>query len=111
MRFVGIVLEELELNGDGGGDFIVPATEDLIDALDAIRKDKGFTDLVGNCDNDVYYNFYLRFNPATKEIELSGTANEADEDDWQNYIIDISPEEKEQLMFYIIDALAKEIEY
>lgn len=109
MRFKGIVLDELQLNGDGSGDFYVPATEDLIKALDDIRADKGFTDLVKDHDNDVYYNFYVAFEPNKKEIRLTGTANESEKDDWESYTIQLSPEEKELLMFYIIDALAKEI--
>lgn len=109
MRFKGIVLEELQLNGDGSGDFYVPATEDLIKALDDIREGKGFNDLVKSLDNDVYYNFYVGFEPNKKEICLIGTANHSEKDDWENYTIPLSPEEKELLMFYIIDALAKEV--
>ena len=47
MRFEDITLEQLMLNDDGGGDYGIPATEDLLNTMNAMRKEQGNTDLVG----------------------------------------------------------------
>ena len=110
MRFTDIELEEIDLNGDGSGNYIA-MSEDLIEAMNAIRKRQGNTDLVGvEYDNDVYYNFYLMFNPAEQKIDLTGTCNHGEKDDFVVYYIDTTGDEERMLIWKLIEQLVKEIE-
>ncbi len=110
MRFKDVVLEGIQLDDDNSGNFYVPCTDDLIETMNDIRESRGNKDLVGvNYENDVWYNFFLIFVPAEKEIRLVGTANGSEKDDWISYDIGISSDEKELLMFKIIEALANEL--
>ena len=108
MRFEDIELEEVELNGDGSGDFNIPATEDLIEAMNKIRSRNGNTDLVGvDYDNDVYYNFYLVFQPDERDITIYATSNNGEKDDFVGYSNTLTDQEREMLMWKVIKELAK----
>lgn len=90
------------------GDYSIPATDELIEIVNSKRKGYGYTDLVGSeYDNDVYYNFYLIFNPKENFISIEATCNHGENDDFVAYTIRLSPEEKEMLMFKVIEDLAK----
>ena len=69
---------------------------ELIEALDEIRAELGFTDLVGGkqyivFENDVWYNFYADYNPKNGVFTVSGTVNNAEKDDYKNYELDSLP--------------------
>ena len=70
MRFENIELECLDTNlgnGEYDGNYVVPATDELIEITNKIRERQGNTDLVGvEYDNDVYYTYYLYFNSDKK---------------------------------------------
>ena len=115
MRFENIKLESLDLDTGNNildGTYSVPATDELIEITNNIRKRKGNTDLVTvNDDNDVYYNFYLYFDvEKNKEIKLHAVCNYGEKDDNVWYEISLFPEEKEMLMFKIIKELVNELE-
>lgn len=110
MRFENIELEELQIAGDGVGSYYIPATDELVQWTNDTREQYGFTDLVGvDYDNDVYYDYYLIFNSAKKEFNLSCTCNHGEKDDYAVYDIPLFAEEKEMLMFKVINELTKEI--
>lgn len=110
MRFANIQLESLDLDFENAGNFYVPATDELVDLTNSIRKRQGNTDLVGvEYDNDVYYNFYLMFDIAKQEIHLQANCNYGEKDDWVWYEIQLFPEEERMLMFKVIGALVQEL--
>ena len=108
MRFKNITLEELILDGRNKGNFIVPATDELIELINECRRNKGITDLVGNeYENDVYYNFYLIFDTDKREVKLQAVCNHGEKDDYMEYGIELFPEEERMLLFKIIKELTK----
>lgn len=111
MRFEDVRLESLDLDcGDYEGSYCVPATDELIDITNTIRKRAGNTDLVGvGYDNDVYYNHYLLFNTATKELSLQASVAHGEKDDFTWYNIDLFPEEKEMLLWKVVNELLNEL--
>lgn len=110
MRFKDIVIHNSDLNYPldeksfcgYSGDFTVDATEELIATANKIREMDGFTDFPSE-DNDIYYNFYLAFSCLKEEIVLSFSVAYREHDDYYDYEINLSPEEKTMLLFKIID--------
>lgn len=110
MRFTNIKLEDLELDLENNGNFYIPATDELVEAVDKIRSRQGYTDLVfGLEDNDVYYNFYLTFDAPNQEIGIEAICHHGQEDDYESYYIPLFPEEEKMLVFKVIGALVQEI--
>ena len=111
MRFTNIKLEDLELDYDNTGNFYIPATDELVEAVDRIRAREGYTDLVFGPveENDVYYNFYLTFDAPDKDISIEAICHHGQEDDYASYYIPLFPEEEKMLMFKIIGALVQEL--
>jgi hypothetical protein len=113
MRFKNIELENLDTDlGNGGyeGNFVIPATDELIEITNKIRERQGNTDLVGvKYENDVYYTHYLSFNADKKEITLQASVANGEKDDYVWYNIELLPEEKEMLMWKVIKELLNNI--
>lgn len=109
MRFENIKLESLDIdlgNGANEGNYVIPATDELIEITNKIRKRQGNTDLVGvDYENDVYYTHYLYFNTDKKEISLQASVSYGEKDDYVWYTIELLPEEKEMLMWKVIEDL------
>ena len=99
MRFIDIELESFDTNlgnGEYDGIYCIPATDELIEITNKIRKKQGNIDLVGvDYDNDVYYTHYLYFNTDKKEITLQAEVSNGEKDDFVWYTIELLPEEKE----------------
>lgn len=114
MRFKNIELENLDTdlgNGEYDGNYVVPATDELVDITNKIRERQGNTDLVGvDYENDVYYTYYLYFNSDKKEIALQAEVAHGEKDDYVWYTIELLPEEKEMLMWKVIGQLLVDIE-
>ena len=114
MRFENINLESLDTdmgNGKHEENYIVPATDELIDIVNKIRERQGNTDLVGvEYDNDVYYTYYLHFDVDKKEITLQAEVAHGEKDDYVWYTIELLPEEKEMLMWEVIGQLLVDME-
>ena len=114
MRFENIKLESLDIdlgNGENEGNYVIPATDELIEITNKIRKRQGNTDLVGvEYENDVYYTFYLNFNADKKEISLQAEVAHGEKDDYVFYAIDLFPEEKEMLLWKVVRELLIELE-
>ena len=117
MRFEDITLEDIDIIENGLGkneyeaNYLVSATDELIEVTNKIRAEQGNIDLVGvDYDNDVYYTYYLIFNADKKEISLQAEVAHGEKDDFVWYTIDLFPEEKEMLTWKIIKELLVEIE-
>lgn len=114
MRFTNIELESLDTNlgnGEYDGNYVIPATDELIEITNKIRERQGNTDLVGvDYENDVYYTYYLCFNADNNEITLQAEVSHGEKDDFVWYTIELFPEEKEMLMWKVIRGLLVEIE-
>ena len=109
MRFKDIKLAELYIDRDGYGDYLAYC-DDLHDWLNDKRKSYGYTDLVTlECDNDVYYDFYLMFDAEKHKIELQGKCNYGEMDDEVWYKVDLTREEEEMLIWKLINKLTIEI--
>jgi len=91
------VLREPEEYSDTDINFVLEDwSGDLIDEMDELRKSLGFTDLVGGkayiqLANDVWYNFYVDYNPQDGSFTVSGTVNNAEKDDWKSYDLQSLP--------------------
>lgn len=109
MRYTDIELNEFMLDEDNSGSFIIPDTDELVEMLDNIRKEKGYTDMVNNLENEVWYNFYLFFDISKKELSLAGTCNNSEHDDWEEYQLPISKDEKTMLLWKILEQFVKQI--
>ena len=114
MRFEDITLEDIDMNlgnNEYEANYLVPATDELIEVTNKIRARQGNTDLVGiNYDNDVYYTHYLIFNTDKKEISLQAEVAHGEKDDFVWYTIELLPEERKMLMWKVIKELLVELE-
>lgn len=94
------------------GNIVLCTTDELISITNEIRKNKGYTDLVGTkYKNDVYYNFYLLFNTKKKSIKIEAVCNYGEKDDKACYELPITKEEKENIMWKLINMLTTDIYY
>ena len=110
MRFQDVELIDINLNEDTI-DFQLVDTDELVEALNIIRKRNGYEDLVSaNLDNNTYYIFYLVCVLDSNKIKLFGVSNNSANDDWVNYEICLFPEEEKMLMWKAIKMLKDEIE-
>lgn len=92
------------------GDIVLCTTDELIDITNQIRLEQGNIDLVGiDYDNEVYYNFYLMFNTSKRKISIQAVSNYGEKDDEVWYELPMTEEEKVNVMFQLIDILAKTI--
>ena len=106
MRFENLVLEDYEINSCII-DFDIEDTDELIDITNYIRKKNGNTDLVGNeYDNEVYYNFYLICYPDERRISILAICNNGENDDFCDYLLPITNEERENLLFQVTKKLS-----
>lgn len=97
-------------SGEHEGDIVLCATDELIDITNKIRLEQGNTDLVGlDYDNEVYYNFYLMFDTRKKSISIQAVSNYGEKDDEVYYELPMTEEEKVNVMFQLIEILAKEL--
>lgn len=111
MRFEDVNVEsDLEIGYNGEADFVITATEELINITNEIRKNAGCTDLVErNSENDVYYTYYLLLNPSERKIALKAEVSHGEKDDYALYSIKLSPEEEKLLLWKVTNVLLKEL--
>ena len=108
MRYENLIIQNLDLSGKTWS-YECLSTDELIEAANNIRREKGYNDLVSaENDNEVYYNFYLQFTPDSKQLELIATCNNGEKDDRATYSLPVTPKEKEILLFKTIKALLNE---
>lgn len=97
-------------NEEHEGNIVLCTTDELIDITNQIRFEQGNTDLVGvDYDNEVYYNFYLMFDTIKKTVSIQAVSNYGEKDDEVYYELPMTEEEKVNVMFQLIEMLAKEL--
>ena len=97
-------------NEEHEGNIVLCTTDELINITNQIRLEQGNTDLVGvDYDNEVYYNFYLMFDTRKKTVSIQAVSNYGEKDDEVYYELPMTEEEKVNVMFQLIEILAKEL--
>ena len=97
-------------NEEHEGNIVLCTTDELINITNQIRLEQGNTDLVGvDYDNEVYYNFYLMFDTRKKTVSIQAVSNYGEKDDEVYYELPMTEEEKVNVMFQLIEMLAKEL--
>lgn len=97
-------------NEEHEGNIVLCTTDELINITNQIRLEQGNTDLVGvDYDNEVYYNFYLMFDTRKKTVSIQAVSNYGEKDDEVYYELPMTEEEKTNVMFQLIEMLAKEL--
>lgn len=92
------------------GNVVLCGTDELIDITNSIRKEQGNTDLAGwEYDNDVYYNFYLIYNTTKRKISIQAVCNYGEKDDLVCYELPMTEAEERNVMFVLIECLAREL--
>lgn len=105
-RFTNLDIYDVIFDADGDGIFDVVADEQVIDWIETLRKANGQEDFLST-ENDIYYNFYVIFSFSKKEVELIGIANNTEKDEYVYYECQLTPEEREYIMWLIIYELSK----
>ena len=78
----------------------ISPSEALCNKADKMRKDKGFTDLLNDIHNEVYYDFYLQYSldkQNNKKVEVYFICAHGEKDDYAEYLIPLNNYEKEKL--------------
>ena len=111
MRYDNLKFQDIDIdfvNSIDKVDLQIEATDELIEITNNIRKKKGYNDLVAvGCDNDVYYNFYLVCCPEKKQVEILAICNNGELDDFEDYLLPITNEEKANILFQLIKELIR----
>lgn len=106
-----LIIKHLDTNDNDEapeGNYEIESDDDLIEMLNNIRIQNGFTDIFER-DNDIYYNFYLVFNPGKEDIHIEGVCNYGEKDDYGVYTIPLTEEQKTDLMWMVIRELLREV--
>lgn len=106
--FDNIHMYDLYMQTETEFNFIVDGTDELIELMDLVRKRAGMTDLFSK-ENDISYNFYFQCDLDNNSFELVGVCNYGEKDDWREYILQTTIEDKQKLMLEMIKALVKEL--
>lgn len=97
-------------NDEHKGNIVLVSTDELVTITNEIRKNHGYTDLVGiKYENEVYYNFYLMFNTKEKSLSIQAVCNYGEKDDEVYYELPMTKEERENVKWKLVDLLAREL--
>ena len=111
MRYENLKFQDIDIdfvNSIDKVDLQIEATNELIEITTNIRKEQRYNDLVGiDCDNEVYYNFYLVCCPEKKQVEILAICNNGELDDFETYLLPITNKEKENILFQLIKELIR----
>lgn len=108
MKYENLQLQDLMIDMENI-DFDIWSTDELINDVDSMREKLGYTDLVGNDENDVYYNFNLICNLEEKDIAIVANCNNSEHDDFEHYELPLTAEEKTNLLYQVIEKLVLEV--
>lgn len=110
MHVENMVIQNFEWVEDEILSFEIQSTDELVDLADEIRELNGCTDRASSNDNDVWYNFTLNVNVVQEKVILWFTCNNGDKDDYANYDIEITDEEKIKFVWKAFRQFAKEMD-
>lgn len=84
--------------------YVVEPTEELVETINSMRKEKGFTDLVtDNTSKELHYNFSLYSDLNSCEAGLCGYCVGGQGDDGEPYDIELSDEERENITWKLVE--------
>lgn len=106
-KYGQIVLQDWEFDTENIVSFDVVIADELVDAVEKQRKEKGYTDSVYD-DNEVYYNIYLQIDFSEKSLKLSAVCNHGEHDDYAEYQLPLTDEEERLILFNAIETLMDE---
>lgn len=106
-KYVQIILQDWEFDTENIVSFDVVTADELVDAVEKQRKEKGYTDSVYD-DNEVYYNFYLQIDFSKKSLSLFAICNHGEHDDYAEYQLLLTDEEERALLFNVVENLMDE---
>ena len=106
-KYVQIILQDWEFDTENIASFDVVTADELVDAVEKQRKEKGYTDSVYD-DNEVYYNFYLQIDFSEKSLKLFAVCNHGEHDDYAEYQLPLTDEEERTLLFNVVENLMDE---
>lgn len=106
-KYVQIILQDWEFDTENIVSFDVVTTDELVDAVEKQRKEKGYTDSVYD-DNEVYYNLYLQIDFSKKSLSLFAICNHGEHDDYAEYQLPLTDEEERALLFNVVENLMDE---
>lgn len=106
-RYGQIILQDWEFDTETIVSFDVVTTDELVDAVERQRKEKGCTDSVYD-DNEVYFNLYLEINFSKKTLNLCAICQNGEHDDYAEYQLPLSNEEERTLLFNAVETLMNE---
>lgn len=110
MRYENLKFEYCEIDY-GILSLNIVATDELVDIVNNIREENGNTDLVEiEDDNEVYYNFYLMCYPDERKISIFAICNNGEKDDFFDYLLPMTNEERENLLFQVTKELSNIID-
>lgn len=105
MRYENLPFTDVDYSGIEF-DLEIMSTSELIAIVDDMRKQKGYTDLSYG-DNDVYYNIYAICSPRKNKIKLVAICNNGELDDYAQYELPMTSEEKEIVLSQAVDFWSK----
>lgn len=106
-KYSQIILQNWEFDTENIVSFEVVTADELVDAVEKQRKEKGYTDSIYD-DNEVYYNFYLQIDFSKKSLSLSAICNNGEHDDYAEYRLLLTDEEERLLLFNAVESLMDE---
>lgn len=106
-KYVQIILQDWEFDTENIVSFDVVTADELVDAVEKQRKEKGYTDSVYD-DNEVYYNFYLQIDFSEKSLKLFAVCNHGEHDGYAEYQLPLTDEEERTLLFNVVENLMDE---
>lgn len=111
MRYENLKFQDIDIdfvNSIDKVDWQIEATNELIEITNQIREKKGYKDLVKiDCDNEVYYNFYLVCSFSIHSMEILAICNHGESDDFATYSLPMTYEEKENILFQLVKELIR----
>lgn len=106
-KYGQIILQDWEFDTENVVSFDVVTTDELIDAVEKQRKEKGYTDSVYD-DNEVYYNLYLQIDFSKKSLSLFAICNHGEHDDYAEYQLSLTDEEERLILFNAVETIMNE---
>ena len=106
-KYGQITLQDWEFDTENIVSFDVVTTDELVDAIEKQRREKGYTDSVYD-DNEVYYNFYLAIDFSEKSLNLFAVCNHGECDDYAEYKLPLTGEEERMILFNAVETLMDE---
>lgn len=109
-RFNNLMLQNYEWVENDVLNFDVLPTDELVHIVDEIRELNDCNDMAVNPNNGVWYSFYLDVHLKQRKVVLWASCNNGEKDDYAEYGIELTDEERQMLLWKAFRQYAKEVE-